>query len=230
MGGRKFSKLDVKRTYFGNWLRDYSQAVDVGTVKYVSAEAIRLLLWILGFMSFGFGTGEFEVTSKRLGCYRPEEHIDNPKDYAENEDATQYDERLRGPVDEEAELTVDERTGMKRYIATEGADITTSAGLVRRLFGRSIELGRRYKESGDERDFYEALRLMGTACHCLEDYSAHSNYTELALIELGERGVFPHVGRNTRMELPGVEHEVYPVSSFNAVPHPHSTSVLTSLC
>lgn len=52
-GGRKFSKLDVKRVYFGNWLRDYSQAVDVGTVKYVSAEAIRILIWILGFMSFG---------------------------------------------------------------------------------------------------------------------------------------------------------------------------------
>ncbi|KAI7627401.1 Het-C-domain-containing protein [Hortaea werneckii] len=224
MGGRKFSKLDVKRVYFGNWLRDYSQAVDVGTVKYVSAEAIRLLLWILGFMSFGFGTGEFEVTSKRLGCYRPEEHIDNPKDYAENEDATQYDERLRGPVDEEAELSVDERTGMKRYIATEDADINTSAGLVRKLFGRSIQLGRRYKDSGDERDFYEALRLMGTACHCLEDYSAHSNYTELALIELGERGVFPHVGRNTRMELPGVEHEVYPIvtGTFGGVDFLHS--------
>lgn len=27
--GKKFSKLDVKRVYFGNWLRDYSQAVDV---------------------------------------------------------------------------------------------------------------------------------------------------------------------------------------------------------
>jgi hypothetical protein len=26
---KKFSKLDVKRVYFGNWLRDYSQAVDV---------------------------------------------------------------------------------------------------------------------------------------------------------------------------------------------------------
>lgn len=77
--GKKFSKMDVKRVYFGNWLRDYSQAVDVGTVKYVSAEAIRILLWVLGFLSFGYGTGEFEVTSKRLGCYRPEEHIDNPK-------------------------------------------------------------------------------------------------------------------------------------------------------
>lgn len=28
-GGKKFGKLDVKRVYFGNWLRDYSQAVDV---------------------------------------------------------------------------------------------------------------------------------------------------------------------------------------------------------
>jgi hypothetical protein len=53
-GGRKFSKLDVQRVYFGNWLRDYSQAVDVGTVKYVSAEAIRILLWVLGFLSFGY--------------------------------------------------------------------------------------------------------------------------------------------------------------------------------
>lgn len=102
-GGKKFSKMDVKRVYFGNWLRDYSQAVDVGTVKYVSAEAIRILLWVLGFMSFGYATKgkgycfvyplvidedvltpylalEFEVTTERLGCYRPEEHIDNPKD------------------------------------------------------------------------------------------------------------------------------------------------------
>lgn len=82
MGGKKFSKLDVKRVYFGNWLRDYSQAVDVGTVKNVSAEAIRLLLWVLGFMSFGYGTGEFEVTSERLGCYRPEEHMSvEPKNH-----------------------------------------------------------------------------------------------------------------------------------------------------
>jgi hypothetical protein len=77
--GKKFSKMDVKRVYFGNWLRDYSQAVDVGTVKMVSAEAIRILLWVLGFMSFGYGTKEFEVTRDRLDCYRPEEHIDNPK-------------------------------------------------------------------------------------------------------------------------------------------------------
>jgi len=38
-------------------------------------ETIRLLVWILSFMAFGYATGEFEVTAERLGVYRPEEHI-----------------------------------------------------------------------------------------------------------------------------------------------------------
>ncbi|KAL9125841.1 MAG: hypothetical protein Q9217_005016 [Psora testacea] len=223
-GGKKFGKLDVKRVYFGNWLRDYSQAVDVGTVKYVSAEAIRIILWVLGFMSFGYGTKEFEVTTDRLGCYRPEEHIDNPKDYADNEDARQYDRRLRGPVDERRELAVNPQTGLKNYIATENIGIATSAGLVRNLFGRSIHLGRQYARSNNKADLYEALRLLGTGCHCLEDFSAHSNYTELALIELGERDVFPHVGRRTMMNLPGARQPVYPIitGTFGGVDFLHS--------
>lgn len=170
LNGKKFNKLTVSRVYFGNWLRDYSQAVDVGTVKSVSAEAIRLLLCVLGFMTFGFGSGEFEVTADRLGCYRPEEHIDNPKDYAENVDARQYDRRLRGPINEQRELSVDPESGMKNYIANEGAGIMTSAKLVKQLFSRSIELGRRYKESDRKSDKYEALRLLGTGLHCLEGW------------------------------------------------------------
>ena len=127
-------------------------------------------------------------------------------------------------MDERKELSIDERTGLKHYIATEGMGITTSAGLVRRLFRRSIELGRQYQHSHDERDFFEALRLLGTACHCLEDYSAHSNYTELALIEMGEREVFPHVGRRTQMHIPRVSHPVYPIvtGTFGGVDFLHS--------
>ncbi|KAF1946819.1 Het-C-domain-containing protein [Clathrospora elynae] len=220
--GKKFSKMDVKRVYFGNWLRDYSQAVDVGTVKMVSAEAIRILLWVLGFMSFGYGTKEFEVTRDRLGCYRPEEHIDNPKDYADNLDARDYDRRLRGPVDERRELSIDKRTGLKNYIASEDLGITTSAGMVRDLLRRCIDLGRRSRGQGPE--FYEALRLLGTATHCLEDYSAHSNYTELALIELGATDIFPHVGRNARFQVQAAQKEVYPIvtGTFGGVDFLHS--------
>lgn len=99
--------------------------------------------------------------------------------------------------------------------------------MVRNLFGRSIELGRRYARSKNEADLHEALRLLGTGCHCLEDYSAHSNYIELALIELGERGVFPHVGRRTQVNLPGARHPVYPLitGTFGGVDFLHSVMV-----
>jgi hypothetical protein len=168
VGGKKFDKMMVSRVYFGNWLRDYSQAIDVGTVKSISAEAIRLLLCVLGFLSFGYGSREFEVTADRLGTYRPEDHIDNPKDYADNIDARQYDRRLRGPVDERVELGIDEETGMKNYIANERANIMTSALHVRRLFSKCIELGRNYQRNNNKGDLYEALRLLGTGLHCLE--------------------------------------------------------------
>lgn len=68
--GHKWTSMMIKRVYFGNWLRDYSQAVDVGTLKGVQAGAIRILVWILAFMSFGYATREFEVTDERLGVYR----------------------------------------------------------------------------------------------------------------------------------------------------------------
>lgn len=99
------------------------------------------------------------------------DHIDNPKNYADNEDARQYDRRLRGPIDESVELAIDEETGMKNYIANERLDIMTSALHVRRLFTKCIELGRRYSQSERKEDLYEALRLMGTGLHCLEGKS-----------------------------------------------------------
>jgi len=149
--------------------RDFTaQAIDVGTVKYVSAEAIRILLWVLGFMTFGYGTKEFEVTAERLGCYRPEDHIDNPKDYADNLDAREYDPRLRGPVNERVELAIDPKRGLKNYIASEEVGITTSAGHVRKLFTGCIQLGREYGRTKNEAALFEALRLMGTGLHCLE--------------------------------------------------------------
>ena len=111
---------------------------------------------------------------------------------------------------------------MKNYIASEDLGITTSAGMVRDLLRRCIDLGRR--SGGRGPDFYEALRLLGTATHCLEDYSAHSNYTELALIELGERDVFPHVGRNARVQVQAARKEVYPIvtGTFGGVDFLHS--------
>lgn len=59
--GHKWTSMMIKRVYFGNWLRDYSQAVDVGTLKGVQAPTIRILVWVLAFMSFGYGKFASEV-------------------------------------------------------------------------------------------------------------------------------------------------------------------------
>lgn len=50
--------------------------MDVGTLKNLQADTIRILVWVLSFLTFGYATGEFEVTAERLGVYRPEEHIE----------------------------------------------------------------------------------------------------------------------------------------------------------
>ena len=98
-----------------------------------------------------------KVTIERLGVYRPEEHIDNPKDYADNIDARQYDPRLRGPVDPR-ELQVDPRTGMKNYMANEQGGWATSTKYIRDSLLKAIDLGRRATTDADR---YEALRLLG---------------------------------------------------------------------
>jgi hypothetical protein len=71
--------LDIKRVYFGNWLRDYSQAMDIAGLTKLSKQTIINLCMALGFLAHGYATGEFEVTEERLGVYLPTEHIDNPK-------------------------------------------------------------------------------------------------------------------------------------------------------
>jgi hypothetical protein len=48
--GKKWTSMMVKRVYFGNWLRDYSQAVDVGSLKGVSAPTIRILVCLAWFI------------------------------------------------------------------------------------------------------------------------------------------------------------------------------------
>ncbi|OQD76638.1 hypothetical protein PENDEC_c004G05571 [Penicillium decumbens] len=225
IAGHKWTSTQIKRVYFGNWLRDYSQAMDVGTLKNLQSDTIRVLVWVLSFLTFGYATGEFEVTSERLGVYRPEEHIDNPKDYADNEDARQYDKRLRSPV-RQIELDIDHETGMKNYIANERGDWATSAAYVKYSLGRSIHYGRTYlrgaQRKGNEEDLCEALRCLGQGLHTLEDFAAHTNYCELALREMGFHNVFPHTGTATQLNIRG--HHVFPLvtGTFGMVDFFHS--------
>ncbi|THH19681.1 hypothetical protein EW146_g1532 [Bondarzewia mesenterica] len=175
--------------------------MDIAGLQKLSADTLILIVGVLGFMTFGFATEEFEVTADRLRVYLPVEHIDNPKGYAEKEgDARQFHPMLRPPVDPR-ELEIDERTGMKKYMATEGHRWDTSTAHIRRTFQACIEHGRR--AGGREgADLFEAYRLMGTGLHTLEDLLAHSNWCELALRKMGHEQVFCHVGDEVIIDTP----------------------------
>jgi hypothetical protein len=149
----------------------------------------------------------------------------NPKDYADNEDARQYDKRLRPPV-RSIELEIDPNTGMKNYIANERGDWATSAAYIKFSLSRSIHYGRTYTHGGSgkgkEEDLCEALRCLGQGLHTLEDFAAHTNYVELALREMGMHNVFPHTGTNTQINLHG--RPVFPLvtGTFGMVDFFHS--------
>ncbi|KAH7104001.1 Het-C-domain-containing protein [Auriculariales sp. MPI-PUGE-AT-0066] len=201
-GGGKFSKDDVKKsTSCGNWLRDYSQAMDIAGLSKLSADSLVMVVALLGFMEFGYATLEFEVNAERLGVYLPVEHIDNPKGYAEKEgDARQWHKKLRPPVDPR-ELEIDERTGMKNYMATEGQGWDTSTDYIRRSLRSSIEHARR-ANCQEGPDLWEAYRTLGQGLHTLEDLLAHSNWCEIALRKMGHQEVFCHVGQNVVVNSP----------------------------
>ncbi|KLO15072.1 Het-C-domain-containing protein, partial [Schizopora paradoxa] len=226
-GGSKFSGSDIKKVYFGNWLRDYSQArtsafaMDIAGLSKLSADTIVLLISVLGFMTFGFATEEFEVTADRLGVYLPVEHIDNPKGYAEKEgDARQFHQKLRPPVRRE-ELEIDERTGMKNYMATENRGWDTSTAHIRRTLEKCIEHGRR-SQGREGPDLFEAYRLLGTALHTLEDLLAHSNWCELALKKMGYNEVFCHVGDRVTVNTPNGRAPPLVTGTFGSADFIHS--------
>ena len=223
-GGKKFSKTDVARIYFGNWLRDMSQAVDVSALKILPAARIVNVVAVLGFLEFGYASREFEVTPERLGNYLTVEHIDNPTGYPDDKGSdprvvANYD-KLRGPLDPR-ELEIDQGNGMKNYIATEGREFDTAARFIKDNLIRAIELGRSGKHN--EHDEWESLRLLGTALHTLEDFAAHSNYIEVALNHLGYDRVFTHVGDRVRIRAPNGR-EVSPIvtGSFGGADFMHS--------
>lgn len=173
----------VRQIYFGNWLRDFSQLIDRKAIELVPEPILRAVVAIFAHLQFGYSTGEFEVTPERLGCYRPEEHIDNPKGYEGGSNEPPY-QQLRLQVLPE-ELSVEKQTGMKSYIRNrEFTGINeTSLDFIERQIVAAIACGR-------ARD-PEAYTHLGAALHTLEDFLAHSNWVELCIQMLGAESNLP---------------------------------------
>lgn len=184
------SRYELDAIYFGNWLRDYSQLVDPKVVRapgmdkhfpeVLSREALTRIVDVLSIKHFPQlrknAALHHTVTPEKLGVYRPSEHLDNPR----TDDLDTPDPRLRDPQFEalvfpgDPLLDIDYDTSMKRYLG-RSVDFMTSE------LQRAMTLKR--SPAG--------LSAFGSALHVLEDFFAHSNFVELALIKNGHEAVLP---------------------------------------
>ncbi|WNG53887.1 hypothetical protein F0U59_03095 [Archangium gephyra] len=183
------SREQRRQIYFGNWLRDYSQAIDPALIRPVGSknisegftrDALTRVLDVLAREEFG-NVPMFAVTPQKLGVYRPEEHIDNPHGI---EDKSGDDKDFRKKCTE-AEVDIDKTTGMLNYIANRKGNWATSSAYIEQELCAAAAIG----------NTPEGLRRLGHALHTLEDFYAHSNFVELLLIKLGYGDVYPWAHR-----------------------------------
>jgi len=203
-----FQKEERHWTYFGNWLRDNSQIVDVITYRILG----QIPTWLGGPLAVMWSSPQDYVgvrafltayvrrkylkdykdeslakviTPGVLGVYRWEEHIDNPTG---REDGQGFDPDLN-PSPPSYLLEVDPLTVRKRYFGK-------SLEYMLRQFNMAANAPRG-KGADTSPDTPEPYRHLGAGLHVLEDLFAHSNLVELLLRMVTRRDVFPWTAIDT---------------------------------
>lgn len=155
-----------------------------------------------------------EITPKILGVYRPEEHIDNPKsteskaeapylnynmddldaDFVESPDdmgfvGDVYDEDPRN-----LELGINKTYGMKNYIRT---DLNSKKYSTKRTaYEYVVHKIEQACVSNPKFNKVEPMIHFGAALHVMEDYFAHSNFSEISAAKVSNNDrVFPWVDK-----------------------------------
>jgi hypothetical protein len=179
LGEAGFTPEQVKSTYFGNWLRDFSQMGEAGK----RPPALMLLLNILALGEFGR-----ELTDADLGGYVPSEHMDNPEGGGTVEDPKldPAPGAVGGTEEALAKLSPDQRAAYERQQAAGLEILAASAksGLppyieqgkmhAREMLGQAVEKG----------ETPEGMQALGNGLHAVEDYFSHSNFTEVCIVTL----------------------------------------------
>lgn len=173
LGKAGFSPEDIKSTYFGNWLRDFSQMGKSGE----RPPQLMLLLNILALGEFGR-----ELTDADLGTYVPSEHMDNPEGGGTAEDPN------ASPADKEASLAKMSPQQLQAYERQREAGVGVLAESATGLPGY-IEKGKFHAkeelaEAVKKGENQEGMQALGNGLHAVEDYFSHSNYTEACIVTL----------------------------------------------
>ena len=144
------------------------------------------------------------ISTKLLGVYKPQEHIDNPaalhptliceqnKKEGKPCPPAQFNNTLdndfvKDPVD--AQWEHDKATGTKKYIRGYICE-KDAKGNPTKAFESAFDCFINFINKSDP-ETVQGLMNFGAALHILEDYFAHSNFTEIAIMKTYDPEVFP---------------------------------------
>lgn len=134
------------------------------------------------------------ITKDILGIYRPEEHIDNPKGLEDESKITDdkgkvisfnYNGKTKTLYagDNKKSWALDEKRNMLSYFWTDYPERPAAVTYMKEQLKLACQKGKTA----------EGFRHLGAGLHVLEDYFAHTNFTEISLIKNGATMVYPWV-------------------------------------
>jgi hypothetical protein len=179
---------EIGKIYFGNWLRDWSQ-VPPGKAKTKVHQAVVAILNILSMGEFNRPFSEDEI-----GGYLPSEHMDNPLGGKTAESPDNNDpEAVKKALEDEGSLSPDQKEWLKleRESKQYGPE-AIKAAVAESGLPDYIERGKAHAKWMLEKAVREPnedqwMMELGNALHGIEDYFAHSNFTEVALSLIQDR-------------------------------------------
>ena len=177
------SKEEAHETYFGNWMRDFSQLLPTEDSNEFRREFIKVV-----------ATGEFgrAPTDEELGHYLASEHVDRPDggDSAESPDIDanhRAKRRSKLSISQQAWFDEEQTPAFQAKMTTAAAAsglplyIERAKEHAKRQIAEAARLGRH--EGGEH--------ALGNGLHAVEDYFAHSNFVEVALAHSSPDGRSP---------------------------------------
>ncbi len=173
-----FSGAEAHETYYGNWLRDWSQIRTDDWTSEIRLEFIKVI-----------ATGEFghTPTSDEIGRYLASEHVDRP-DGGDSPETPGLD-----PKEQAARRSKLSSSQQRWFDQEQSADFQSKIAAAAAASGLPAYTER--AKAHAKQQIAEAARLgrneageraLGDGLHAVEDYFAHSNFVEVALAELAD--------------------------------------------
>ncbi len=177
-----------KSAYFGNWLRDWSQIGESGERSAALMELLNIL---------ALGEFDHEITDADLGAYVPSEHLDNPEGGGSVEDprieALQYSSNPADRAKYQAaleKLSPAQKEAYKRERDAHAQIVKAheETGLPTYIEQGKMHAKEQLAEAVTKGETPAGMESLGNALHAIEDYFAHSNFTEVCIAILNDEG------------------------------------------